>query len=137
MLTSLISFSSRNTFSIDLLLKASVVYAKVCMIFSLWSTLSIQRHLRNFQISVHQIKFSASTWFIHVDGLSNYLLPFQKNPSTNFFKNNCYFPDQKHGGHCTNIFTEKGLDFYIKYLLRAIQCGFCCRECIFSCYYYH
>ena len=30
--------------------------------------------------------FSASTWFIHVDGLSNYLPSFQKNPSANFLK---------------------------------------------------
>ena len=64
--------------------------------------------------------FSASTWFIHVDGLRNYLPSFQKNPSANFFKNNCCFPDQKHVGHYTSRFTEKGLDFYIKYLLRTI-----------------
>ena len=63
--------------------------------------------------------FPASTWFIHV-GLSKYLLSFQKNPSANFFKNNCCFTDQKHVGHYTNRFSEKGLDFYIKYLLRTI-----------------
>ena len=33
MLTSLISFSSRNTFSLDLFFKVSVVHAKVCTIF--------------------------------------------------------------------------------------------------------
>ena len=37
MLNSLVSFSSRNTFSLDLLFKESIVYAKVCTIFSLWS----------------------------------------------------------------------------------------------------
>ena len=29
-------------------------------------------------------------------------------------------PDQEHVGHCNNTFTETGLDFFIKYLLRAI-----------------
>ena len=37
MLNSLVSFSLRNTFSLDLLFKESIVYAKVCTIFSLWS----------------------------------------------------------------------------------------------------
>ena len=41
-LTCLISFSPRNTFLLNLLLKASIVYAKVFMISSLWTTVSVR-----------------------------------------------------------------------------------------------
>ena len=77
---------------------------------------------------------SSSTWFIHFDGLSNYLNLFPKKPAANFF-NSCCFPVQWHVGHYTNKFTETELDFFIKYLLRAIECGFCWREGISCCYY--
>ena len=55
--------------------------------------------------------FSASAWFIHFDGLCNYLHLFEKQPATNFFKNNCYFPDQEHISHYTNKFTETEIEF--------------------------
>ena len=62
-------------------------------------------------------------WFIHFDGLCNYLHSFQKQPAANFFKNNCCFPDQVHVGYYINKFTETGkkiTDFLVKYILRAI-----------------
>ena len=48
---------------------------------------------------------------------------FQKQPVSNFFKNNRSFSDQEHVGS-----TETGLDSFINYHLRAIKCGFCCRK---------
>ena len=64
---------------------------------------------------------SASTWFIHFDGICNYLDSFQKQLAANFFNNNNHcFPFQGHLGPYTNKFTETGLDFFIKYILRAI-----------------
>ena len=50
----------------------------------------------------------------------NYLHSFQKQRADNFFENKCCFPDQGHVGYCIKKFTETGLDFFIKYLLRAI-----------------
>ena len=66
---------------------------------------------------------SASTRFIHFDGLCNYLHSFETQPAANFFKNNSCFPDQDHVGHYINKFTETGqkiTDYFIKCLLRAI-----------------
>ena len=112
----------------------SVVYANACTIFFCGQLYRFRDTLETSELVSTTENFPASTWFIHDDGLSNYLLSFQKNPSANFFKNNCFFPDQKRVGHYThytNRFTEKWLNFFIKYLLRAIWCGFCCRKCIF------
>ena len=64
--------------------------------------------------------FSASTCFIHFDGLCNYIHSFQKQSAANVFKNNRCFPDQEHVGHYINRFTTTGLNFFIKYLLRTI-----------------
>ena len=59
-------------------------------------------------------------WFIHFDVPCNYLNLFLKRPAANFF-NVCCFLAQGHVGHCTNKFTETGLDLFIKYLLRAFN----------------
>ena len=64
--------------------------------------------------------FSTSTWFIHFDGLCNYLHSFQKQLAANFFKNNFCFPDQEYVGHYIYKSTEAGLEFFIKYFLRVI-----------------
>ena len=48
----------------------------------------------------------ASTWFIHFDRLCNYLHSFQKQPATNFFKNNCCFAVQERAGDYINKSTE-------------------------------
>ena len=50
---------------------------------------------------------------------SNYLPSSQKH-SAIFFENKCCFPDQEYVGHYINKITETGLDFFTKYLLRAI-----------------
>ena len=121
MLTSLISFSSRNTFSLETCYLMRALFTLMFVLFFLCGQPYRFRGTSETSELVSTTEnFSASTWFIHVDGLSNYLLSFQKNPSANFFKNNCCFTDQKHVGHYTNRFSEKGLDFYIKYLLRTI-----------------
>ena len=44
----------------------------------------------------------ASTWFIHFDRLCNYLHSFQKQPATNFIKNNCCFAVQERAGDYIN-----------------------------------
>ena len=54
------------------------------MMFSLYPTVLIWRHLRNLLSTTGN--FSVSTRFIHVDGLSNYLLSFQTQPAANFLK---------------------------------------------------
>ena len=56
MLTKLISFSLRNTFSLNLFLKPTVVQAEnyeLLHFFFSWPTLSVQRHLTNLRIKVH------------------------------------------------------------------------------------
>ena len=58
--------------------------------------------------------FLANTWFIHFDGLCNYLHSFQKHPAANFFEKKCCFPDQEHVGHYINKFIKTGLEFFIK-----------------------
>ena len=55
--------------------------------------------------------FSDSTWFIHFDGLCNYLHSNEKQPAANFFKNNCYFSDQDDVGHYINKLLKQGLTF--------------------------
>ena len=72
MLTSLISFSSRNTFSQTPELKSA------------------------------RETFFGSTCFIHFDVPCSYLHSFQKQPAANFFKHNCRFPDQEDPGHYIN-----------------------------------
>ena len=62
-------------------------------------------------------------WFIHFDVPCNYLNLFLKRPAANFF-NVCCFLAYGHVGHCTNKFTEIGLDLFIKYLLRAFNVDF-------------
>ena len=68
--------------------------------------------------------FSASTSFIHFDGLCNYLHSFQKQPAANFFKNNCCCPDHEHVGHYINKSTETGLDLSIKYIYGPFNADF-------------
>ena len=131
MLTNLISFSSRYTFLLNLLLKASVVWAEYYEF--------LQFFLRGQPYWLRDISetsewnstaksFSASTWFIHFYGICNYLHSFQNHPALNFFENKCCFPDQEHLYHYINKSTETGLEFFIKYFLRAISCGSCCHE---------
>ena len=86
-LTNLISFSSSYTFSLDslnLLLKASVVWAKnyEFLHFFLRGRLYWFRDLSvTSELKFITKLFSASTWFIHFDGLCNYLHSFQKHPA--------------------------------------------------------
>ena len=56
---------------------------------------------------------------IHIDGCNNYIYLFWKKPVSSFFRNNnsCI-------GHHTKKVIEKGVDLFIKYLLRLILCGF-------------
>ena len=127
MLTSLISFSSSYTFSHNLLLKASVVYAKnqELLQFFLRSQPYWLRDIRETSKWKPTTKpFSASTWFIPFDGICNYLHSFQKHPATNFFEHKCCFPDQEHVGHYINKSSETGLDFFIKYLLGPFNADF-------------
>ena len=123
MLISLISFSSRNTFSLNLL-KWALFRQKlswVFLIFSLSSAYRFRDISKPSELKFTTEDFWASTWLIDFDGLCNYLHPFQKQLAVSLFKNNnCCFPDQGYVGHYTNKFTETGFDFFIKYLLRAI-----------------
>ena len=86
-------------------------------IFSSWPTVSVQRHLTNFWIKV-----SARTWFIHFDGLCNYLHSFQKQQTANFFKNNS-------GNDCTSGCGSgsKILIWNGKYKLEAIAGARVCK----------
>ena len=128
MLTSLISFSSTNTFLLNLLLKSdfkrSLGY-KIIMTFLQFFLCDQPYQFRDIS-QTSELKstteiVSGSTWFIHFYGLFNYLNSFQKQPTANFLNNsNCYFPAQKHVSDCTNKFTDTELDFFVKYLLRAI-----------------
>ena len=123
MLTSLISLSSRNIFWINMLLKTSVVENKSSDFLNFF--LRDQPYLFRDISQTSELKFtketfSASSSFVHFDGLCNYLHLFQKQPADNFFKNKCCFPDQEDVGYYINKSTETGLDFFIKYLLRAI-----------------
>ena len=120
-LTNLISFFSKYTFSLSLLLKASVVWAKnyeFLHFFLCGQPYWFRDISHTSELKFITKTFSASPWFIHFDGLCNYLYPFQKHPVSNFFENECCFPDQEHVGH-NNKFTETGLDFFTKYPLRA------------------
>ena len=87
-LTNLISLSSSYTFSLNslnLLLKASVVWAKnyEFLHFFLRGQLYLFRDLSQTSGLKFITKlFSASTWFIHFDGHCNYLHSFQKHPAT-------------------------------------------------------
>ena len=69
--------------------------------------------------------FWGSRWEVHLDGLSNYLYSFWKQPASSFFKNNNYsFPDQGNVGHHIKKVTEKGANLFIKYIFRLILCGY-------------
>ena len=50
--------------------------------------------------------FSASPWFVHFDGLCNYLHLLQKHPAPNFFENKSCFPDQERIGYYINKFSS-------------------------------
>ena len=113
-LTNLTSFSSRYTFSLNLLLKTRVAWAKNYEFLNYF--LRGQPYWFKDISQVSELKFIR---IIHFDGLCNYLHSFQKHPAANFFENKCCFPDQEQVGHY-NKFTETGLDFFIKYFLRAI-----------------
>ena len=127
MLAGLISFSSSYTFSDNLLLKASVVYAKnqEFLQFFFRSQPYWLRYISETSAWKPTTKpFSASAWFIPFDGICNYLHSFQKHPATNFFGHKCCFPDQEHVGHDINKSSETGFDFFIKYLLGPFNAGF-------------
>ena len=99
MFTSFISFSSRDIFSLNLLLKASVVQAKnyEFLQFCLCGQPYLFRCIsQTSELNSTTETFSASMGFIHFHELCNYLHSFQKQPAAKFFKNNCCFPDQKH-----------------------------------------
>ena len=83
------------------------------------TTESSPLHIASSQTRNRNLWFPSASR-IHFDGLCNYLHSFQKQLAANFFNNNCWFPFQGHVGHCSNKFTKTGLDFFIKYLLRAI-----------------
>ena len=122
-LTNFISFSSMYTFSFNLLLKASVVWAKNYK-FSHFFLRGLQHWFRTIS-QTSELKFitktfSGSTWFIHFDVLCNYLHSIQKHPAVNYFENKCCFFDQEHVGHYNNKFTETELEFFIKNFWRAI-----------------
>ena len=110
MFTCLISFSSRNTFSLEFLL------------FFTPNRIGSERShkIPNLSLPQKMSQLAPSTLFTHFDGLCNYLDSFQKQLAANFFNNNCCFPFQGHFCHYTNKFTETGLDFFIKYLLGPI-----------------
>ena len=103
-MTSLISFSSRYTFSLNLLPKASIFKFFLCGPPYWLKDISETSEWKSTTKA-----FSASTWFIHFDGPCNYLHSFQKHPAVNFFENKCSFPDQEHVGDYINKFTETGL----------------------------
>ena len=123
MLTSLISLPPGNTPPPNLLPKTSVPYAKNYGFIQ-----SFPRSQPYWPREISQTSglksttetFSGNTQFIHVDGFCNYLHSFQTQSTANFFKKNCCFLDQENVGRYINKATETGLDFFIKYLLRAI-----------------
>ena len=81
-LTKLISFSSRYTFPLDLLLKAGVVLAKNYEFLHFFLRGKPYWFRDISQIS--ELKFIRKTsgkWFIHFDRLCNYLHSFQKQPA--------------------------------------------------------
>ena len=107
MFTSLISFSSRNIFSLNLLKQALLTLK----IMSFYNFFCGQPHRFRDVSQIFELKsttetFSASTWFIHFDRLCNYLHSFQKQPATNFIKNNCCFAVQERAGDYINKSTE-------------------------------
>ena len=123
MLTSSISFSWRNTFSLNLLAKASLVQVKhyeFLQFFLCDQRIGFRDISLNSELKLITENISASTWFTHFDELCNYLHSFQKQPAASFYKKNCCFLDQEHVGNDINKFPETGLDFFIKYILRAI-----------------
>ena len=80
---------------------------------------------QNSKINSIAESFWASRWQIHLDGLSNHLYSFWKQPASSSFRNNNYcFLDQGGVGHHTKKVTEIGVDLFIKYLSRLILCGF-------------
>ena len=93
-LTSLFSFSSRYTFSLNLLLKASVVQTKnyEFLHFFLRGQPYCFRDIPETSEWKYTTETLASTWFIYIDGLCNYLHSFQKHLSANFFKSKYCFP---------------------------------------------
>ena len=126
MLTSLISFSSRNTFSLNLLLKSERCfrlknYHEFLRFFFCDQPYRLRGISQTSKLNSSTKNVSVSTWFIHFDGLCNYLDSFQKQLAVNFCNNNnrC-FPFQGHVGHYTNKFTETRPDVFIKYILRPI-----------------
>ena len=84
MFTSLISFSPRNTFSLNLLLKQALFKLKVMSFYNFFLCGQLYRFREISQTSKLKstAETSASTWCIHFDGLCNYLLSFQKQPAT-------------------------------------------------------
>ena len=99
MLTSLISFPSGYTFSLNLLLKASVIQAKNYEFFKFF--------LRGQPFWLRDVSETSECPSQTLFRLSRDLFILIDS-------------DQEHVGHCINKFTETGLDFFIKYLLRAI-----------------
>ena len=63
--------------------------------------------------------FWGNRWWIHLDGLSNFLHSIWKKPAASFFKNNYCFPEQGNVGHHTKKVTEKGLGLFIKHLFKV------------------
>ena len=114
MLTSLVLFSSKDTFSPNLLLRTAVVYAKnyeSSQSFLRTQPYQFRNISQNSELKSTTDTFSASTWFVHFDSLCNYLDLFQTQPAANFFKNNCCFPNQEYVEYYINKSTETEFTF--------------------------
>ena len=69
--------------------------------------------------------FWGSRQKIHIDGLSNHLYSLWKQQASSLFRNiNYCFLNQRNVGHHTRKVTKKGVDLFIKYLVRPILCRF-------------
>ena len=105
MLTNLIFFSSRNTFHWICYLKQALLRLKIMSFYNFFLCGQPYR-FRDISQTSELKSIIASTWFIHFDRLCNYLHSFQKQPATNFFKNNCCFAVQERAGDYINKSTE-------------------------------
>ena len=92
-----ISFSLRKTFFLTQLLAIFRLknYHEFLRFFLCDQPYRFRNTSQTSELKSNSENVSARTWFVHFDGLCNYLNLFQKQPAANFF-NSCCLPVQGH-----------------------------------------
>ena len=124
--TNLISFSSRYTFPLNLLVKPSVAWVKnyeFLNYFLCGQPYWIRDISKTSELKFVTKTFSAGTWFIHFDGPCNYLDSFQKYPAVSLKINATFLIRNTLAIVITNL-LKQDLSFSSNTFLRPFNADF-------------